>query len=71
MTCGISVALLFAMDLAPTGTMFLAVVLAPLGLLGMGLGRVLFHAVPERMFARLVVLALLVIGLLNVGRLLT
>ncbi|MEX1005662.1 MAG: sulfite exporter TauE/SafE family protein [Acidimicrobiia bacterium] len=66
---GISVTLLFATGLAPTGTMFLAAALAPLALAGMGLGRALFHAVSERLFARLVVLALLVMGLLNLGRL--
>jgi uncharacterized protein len=66
---GVSVALLFALSLAPTGTMFLAVLLVPLALAGMAAGRALFHVVPERVFARLVVLALLVMGLLNVGRL--
>jgi uncharacterized protein len=69
MISAISVALLFAMGLAPTGTMFLAILLAPLALTGMGIGRALFHAVPEATFARIVVLALLVMGLLNVGRL--
>jgi hypothetical protein len=66
---GISVTLLFALGLAPTGTMFLAVLLVPLALAGMAGGRALFHSVPEPVFARLVVLVLLAMGLLNVGRL--
>lgn len=63
---GISVALLLSLRLAPPDASTTALALMPPAILGMALGRALFNAVPEALFRRLVLMALLVMGAVNV-----
>lgn len=63
---GVSVALLLSLRLAPPDAATTALALMPPAVLGMVLGRTLFNAVPETLFRRLVLVALLVMGAVNV-----